>query len=115
MSDMHTRRELAAYHEAAHAVEACRLGLSVDGVAIIAHGGSSPVAIKNAIRAAQNAVEQDINRRIVEVLSGSGEADEKKAEGLQKLWHRLRSKMDSLGDKAGPPSKNEERKQGGKG
>ena len=35
--------------------------IGLDGVAIIAHGGSNPLAIKNAIRAARDAV---INRSI---------------------------------------------------
>ena len=38
--------------------------LGVNGVCIIAHGSSSPVAIKNAIRAAAESVKQDLNPHI---------------------------------------------------
>lgn len=79
--------------------------IGLDGVAIIAHGGSNPLAIKNAVRAARDAVDQGVNRRIMELLSSSGEGvDGEKKEGLpQKLWHRLKSKIESFGDKPASP------------
>lgn len=40
--------------------------LGVNGVCIIAHGGSSPLAIKNALRAAAESVAQEINPHIVQ-------------------------------------------------
>jgi glycerol-3-phosphate acyltransferase PlsX len=46
--------------------------LGLGGVAIIAHGGSSPKAIKNAIRVAKEAVSHDVNRHIVELLGEIG-------------------------------------------
>jgi phosphate acyltransferase len=80
--------------------------VGLDGVAIIAHGGSNPFAIKNAIRAAREAVEHDMNRRIAEAL---GAVDGK--EGLpRKLWQRFKSKIESLGDKAEVEGGREERK-----
>jgi len=39
--------------------------LGVNGVCIIAHGSSSPVAIKNAIRVAAESVQQDLNPHIL--------------------------------------------------
>jgi len=42
--------------------------LGVDGVAIIAHGASSPLAIKNAIRVATESIDQKINPRIIEAI-----------------------------------------------
>ncbi len=42
--------------------------LGVNGIAIIAHGSSSPLAIKNAIRVARDSIEQQINPRIVEAI-----------------------------------------------
>jgi len=42
--------------------------LGVDGRCIISHGSSSPKAIKNAIRVAAEAKEQDVNKHIVEEL-----------------------------------------------
>ena len=42
--------------------------LGVNGICIIAHGSSSPLAIKNAIRVAIEFIENSINPRIVEAL-----------------------------------------------
>jgi phosphate acyltransferase len=42
--------------------------LGVNGVCIIAHGSSSPVAIKNALRAAAESVKQDLNPHILREL-----------------------------------------------
>ncbi len=47
--------------------------LGVNGVCIIAHGSSSPKAIKNAIRVAAAAVRHEVNQRIIDLLSaGAG-------------------------------------------
>jgi glycerol-3-phosphate acyltransferase PlsX len=42
--------------------------LGINGICIIAHGSSSPLAIKNAIRVAADFIEQEVNPRIVEAL-----------------------------------------------
>jgi glycerol-3-phosphate acyltransferase PlsX len=42
--------------------------LGVDGIAIIAHGSSSALAVKNAVRVACESIEQKINPRIVEAI-----------------------------------------------
>jgi glycerol-3-phosphate acyltransferase PlsX len=42
--------------------------LGVNGICIIAHGSSSPLAIKNAIRVAMEFIEQGVNPKIVEAL-----------------------------------------------
>ncbi|MEO8352705.1 MAG: phosphate acyltransferase PlsX [Chthoniobacteraceae bacterium] len=42
--------------------------LGVNGVCIIAHGGSSPVAIKNAIRMAAESIRHQVNPHIVEAM-----------------------------------------------
>jgi glycerol-3-phosphate acyltransferase PlsX len=87
--------------------------IGLDGVAIVAHGGSSAIAIKNAIRAAREAVNQEVNRHIAEYLSELDGAAEVKKEGLsRKLWERFKSKLESLGDKAEPPSESGERRKG---
>lgn len=52
--------------------------LGLDGVAIIAHGGSSPKAIKNAIRVARESVSHDVNRYVVEVVREWGDLRERK-------------------------------------
>jgi len=71
--------------------------IGLDGVGIIAHGGSNPRAIKNAIRAARDEVEQDVNRHIVDVLAEMGGET---GDGLPgKIWRRLKSKIETLGEK----------------
>ena len=47
--------------------------MGLNGVAIVAHGGSSAKAIKNAVRVAAEAVSQDINGYIVNALGSSDE------------------------------------------
>jgi glycerol-3-phosphate acyltransferase PlsX len=42
--------------------------LGVNGICIKAHGNSSPRAMRNAIRVARAAVDQQINKRIVEAI-----------------------------------------------
>ena len=43
--------------------------LGVDGVSVVGHGGSSPLAIKNMIKGAVNCVNTDINGKIVASLN----------------------------------------------
>ncbi len=43
--------------------------LGVDGVSIVGHGGSSPLAIKNMIKSAVQTVEHDVNGKIVASLN----------------------------------------------
>ena len=79
--------------------------------AIIAHGGSNPLAIKNAIRAARDAVDQEINRHIAEALSEIDTAAGIKKEGLpRKLWERFKSKIESLGEKTETGSEAEDQR-----
>jgi glycerol-3-phosphate acyltransferase PlsX len=47
--------------------------LGVNGICIIAHGSSSPLAIKNAIRVAADFIEQQVNPRIVEAVRAYNE------------------------------------------
>ena len=47
--------------------------LGVNGICIIAHGSSSPLAIKNAIRVAIEFIEQQVNPRIVEAVKDYNE------------------------------------------
>lgn len=42
--------------------------LGINGICIIAHGGSSPVAVKNAIRAACESIGQQVNPHIIEEI-----------------------------------------------
>jgi phosphate acyltransferase len=83
------------------------LGLS--GVAIVAHGGSGPKEIKNAIRVAKDAAAHDINRRIMELLAQSDVKSEPSER--QRIWERVKSTF------GGKPTENpgRETKGGGKG
>src|SRR6266511_3743723 len=87
--------------------------IGLDGVAIIAHGGSNPWAIKNAIRAARDAIDHDMNRHIADDLDAAdGLAGDK--EGLpRKLWHRFKSKIESLGEKTEAEAPRRERRGSG--
>lgn len=88
--------------------------IGLEGVAIVAHGGSDPRAIKNAIRAARDEVQQDVNRHINEILGDVEEGAKK--EGLpHKIWQRIKSKIESLGEEAESEHEREERKDGGQG
>ena len=40
--------------------------LGVNGICIIAHGASTPLAIKNALRMAAESIEQQVNPHIIE-------------------------------------------------
>lgn len=55
--------------------------LGVDGIAIIAHGASSALAIKNAIRVALESIQQKVNPRIVEAVRLFYEENPKAAVG----------------------------------
>ena len=48
--------------------------LGVNGICIIAHGASSPLAIKNALRVAAESIEQQVNPHIVEEIRRYNEA-----------------------------------------
>jgi phosphate acyltransferase len=47
--------------------------LGVNGVCIIAHGASSPVAVKNAIRAATESIKHEINPKILRAVQSYNE------------------------------------------
>lgn len=88
--------------------------IGLDGVAIVAHGGSNPLAIKNAIRLATDAVDHEVNRQIAQALAALDGAGSDKKEGLpRKLWERVKSKIESLGDKSEPETGAGERRGSG--
>ncbi|HEX9443662.1 MAG TPA: phosphate acyltransferase PlsX [Candidatus Binatia bacterium] len=86
--------------------------LGLNGVAIVAHGGSGPKEIKNAARVAKEAVAHDVNRRISEVLSQGDSAERGKEP--PRIWQRVKSKLDRLGGKAAQETPGKESKGGGK-
>ena len=110
-----TRRSLReAYRRLDYAEYGGAPLIGLDGVAIVAHGGSNPLAIRNAIRVASDAVEHDMNRRIMEVISDAAGADADGKGGLPgKIWRRIRSKIDAMSDTPEELSAREE-KEGGK-
>jgi glycerol-3-phosphate acyltransferase PlsX len=72
--------------------------LGLNGVAIVAHGGSGPKAIKNAIRVAIETVSHDVNQHIIETLSEVAELSSTGDEKLpRRLWRRVRSKLEGKG------------------
>ncbi len=88
--------------------------IGLDGIAIVAHGGSNPLAIKNAIRQARDAVAKKMNRHIADALDELERAAAGQKEGLpQKLWHRLKSTIESMGEKSEPTGEEDERRRGG--
>jgi hypothetical protein len=84
-------------------------------VTIIAHGGSNPKAIKNAVRVARETVTHDVNRHMVNALEELRELWGDQGENLtRKIWKRFQSKIESLGGNTTPPGERED-KSGGKG
>ncbi len=49
--------------------------LGLNGICIIAHGGSTPLAIKNALRVATESIEQHVNPHIVEEITRYNETN----------------------------------------
>ena len=69
--------------------------LGTDGLAIIAHGASSPKAVKNAIRVADESSRQDINRKIVESLQALPEAalTVPESKSGRRLWASIKERF----------------------
>jgi glycerol-3-phosphate acyltransferase PlsX len=69
--------------------------LGTDGFAIIAHGSSSPKAIMNAVRAAEQSVRGGVNRQIVESLHALPETALAPAELKRgrKFWTQIRERF----------------------
>jgi glycerol-3-phosphate acyltransferase PlsX len=77
--------------------------LGLNGVAIIAHGGSGPKAIKNAIRVARDTVAHNVNRHISEDL---GKIVESSGEKLpKKVWQQIKSRIENFIEKPEPGEK----------
>jgi len=89
--------------------------LGTDGIAIIAHGASNSKAIKNAIRVADEALRQDINREILESLHALPEMTLPDLKRSRKFWSQLRERFrhprDAHDDLQPPGSAEEETKE----
>jgi phosphate acyltransferase len=80
--------------------------LGTDGLAIISHGASTPKAIKNAIRVADESLRRGINRQIVESLRALPESVFLQIESGRgrKLWAQLKERFRHTRDNhEGPP------------
>lgn len=87
--------------------------LGLEGVAIIAHGGSSPRAVKNAIRVAAESVSHDVNRHISQALEAAGaSAAEKQDRFPRRIWQRIKSRIENLGEHQAVEAEGKERKGG---
>ena len=105
-----------AYNRLDHAEYGGAPLLGLDGVAIIAHGGSDPKAIKNAIRVAKETVSHDVNRHILEVLGGLGEVVGEKGDKFpRRIWQQIKSKIETFSEKPIPGGEGKESKSEGKG
>lgn len=68
--------------------------LGTDGVTIIAHGSSSPKAIKNAIRVADESLQRGVNRHILEGIRQVPDLKALADDGRgRKLWAHLRDRF----------------------
>lgn len=76
--------------------------LGVDGVAIIAHGSSGPVAIRNAIRVAHDSARLGVNGKIVDALRALPPAETAAGERRRRLWAQLRGRLAAKRDGRDP-------------
>ena len=89
--------------------------LGLNGVAIIAHGGSSPKAIKNAIRVAKETVSHDVNRNVIESLESFATVrggEENKFPS--RVWSQIKSRIETFSEKPITDGEERETKGGGK-
>lgn len=90
--------------------------LGLDGVAIVAHGGSDSKAIKNAIRIAKEAVAHDVNRHIVEELEKMGAVLGEEGEKFpRRIWKQIKSKIETFGESPGSEEEGNKDESEGKG
>lgn len=80
--------------------------LGTEGLAIIAHGASSPKAIKNAIRVADESLRQDINRQIVDSIQALppevalAQAEQKSG---RRIWAQIKERFRHARESHEPP------------
>lgn len=79
--------------------------LGTDGLAIIAHGASTPKAIKNAIRVADESLRRGINQQIVESLHALPETALMPAELKRgrRLWTQIKERFRHTRESHEPP------------
>lgn len=90
--------------------------LGMDGIAIVAHGGSDSKAIKNAIRIAKETVFHDVNRHIIEELEKMGDLVGEDGEKFpRRIWKQIKSKIETFGDRPNSGEEGREDESEGKG
>lgn len=78
--------------------------LGVNGAAIICHGAAGPRAIMNAIRLAENVIEQKVNLHILQALESSKDLDRlANRPAARNLWAQLRDKLGQKTEGKGEP------------
>jgi len=87
--------------------------LGTDGLTIIAHGASTPKAIKNAIRVADESLQRGVNRQIVDGLRALPEIVLLQAELKRgrKLWTQIKERFRHPRENREPPRVEEEKKE----
>jgi glycerol-3-phosphate acyltransferase PlsX len=78
--------------------------LGVDGVVIIAHGSSGPVAIRNAIRVAHDSVRLGVNAKIVGALRALPPLETTAGQRRRRLWAQLRGRLSTSRDGRDAPA-----------
>jgi glycerol-3-phosphate acyltransferase PlsX len=73
--------------------------LGVNGTCIIAHGNSTPKAIKNAIHMAKRFVEEQVTERIQEDIERNSDIQEVGATRSRRLWRHIRNHMSFRGER----------------
>lgn len=92
-----------ALNEIRQRVDASEYGgaplLGVNGTCIIAHGSSTPKAIKNAIHMAKRFVEEQVTERIQEDIERNSDIQEVGATRSKRLWRHIRNHMSFRGER----------------
>jgi glycerol-3-phosphate acyltransferase PlsX len=73
--------------------------IGVNGTCIIAHGSSTPKAIKNAIHMAKRLAEEQVTERIQEDLERNSDILDVDDNRRSKLWRQIRSHMSFRGER----------------
>lgn len=85
--------------------------LGVNGPCIIAHGGSTSKAIKNAIRVASEFVDRKVNEHIIEDLTAIMDIDSPITREATNIWEQIVGKFKGAGSHGQDKQENREKKE----
>jgi glycerol-3-phosphate acyltransferase PlsX len=92
-----------AFNDIRQRVDASEYGgaplLGVNGTCIIAHGNSTPKAIKNAIHMAKRFIAERVTERIQEDIERNSDIQEVGATRSRRLWRHIRNHMSFRGER----------------